>query len=72
MGKFPEVLNFNRLFLKLDRSICNQRVGSPRSLLQQIHWPWPTKLETLSLIHPAISGTIRQHLVSISCEKWWV
>ena len=24
MGNFPAVLNFNRLFLKLNRFICNQ------------------------------------------------
>ena len=33
MGNFPEVLNFNWLFLKLNRFICQLAVGSPRSLL---------------------------------------
>ena len=29
IGKFPEVLTFNQLFLKLDRFNCNQRLVLP-------------------------------------------
>ena len=31
MGKFPEVLNFNWLFLELNRFICNLTAGSSRT-----------------------------------------
>ena len=29
MGNFPEVLNFNRLFLKLNRFVCNKHSVFP-------------------------------------------
>ena len=32
IGKFPEVFNFNRLFLKLNQFVCNTVVDSPCSL----------------------------------------
>ena len=32
LGKSPEVLNFNRLFLELNRFICNQLPVSPWTL----------------------------------------
>ena len=33
MGNSPEVLTFNRLFLKLNRFICNLTAGSPRAVI---------------------------------------
>ena len=43
IGNSPEVLNFNHLFFKLNRFICNQLFGSPRSLPSSPHWRNSTK-----------------------------
>jgi hypothetical protein len=45
INKFPEVLNFNRLFLKLNRFTCNYAASSPRSLFQGLLYTQTNKAQ---------------------------